>query len=210
MDVVIHGQNIKITEPLQEYAKRKLGRLDHYLPNINEIRIDLSSQHTRRGEDLAIAQITVRHKRGAILRAEEKVQGDIHIAIDQAIDNMYRRIERFKGKSLDRKRGGERYKATFEELELAEDIPDFERYEEEDYSSSPDGELAAQDGAAVSRPIARRKQVILTPMSEAEAIEQMELLGHTFFVFFNAETGIINVLYKRSAGDYGLLMTEAE
>ena len=209
MDVMIHGQNIKITEPLQEYAKRKLSRLDRYLPNIHDIRIDLSSQHTRRGEDLAIAQITVRHKRGAILRSEEKVQGDIHIAIDQAIDNMYRRIERFKGKTLDRKRGGERFTATFEELEMAEEMPEVAPLEDV-YADIVEMEVAAQNGAGTASPIARRKQVTLTPMSEAEAIEQMELLGHTFFIFFNADTGVTNVLYKRDVGDYGLLIPEPE
>ncbi|MCL4250447.1 MAG: sigma 54 modulation/S30EA ribosomal C-terminal domain-containing protein [Anaerolineae bacterium] len=111
------------------------------------------------------------------------------------MDNMYRRIERFKGKRS--RKGGtrfsERYAATVEELEMAEEIPETE------YVNVP--------GADVLEPeIVRRKDIVVTAMTEQEAIEQMELLGHTFFVFYDATTGGVNVLYKRTNGDYGVLV----
>ena len=180
MDVNIHGRNIRITEALEAYTRKKLDRLDRYLPNIADIRIDLSSENTRRGESLMGAQITIRHRRGAILRAEEKVFGDIQIAIDSAVDKMYRRIQRFKGKR--RRKGQERFIATLEELDVAETIPDVEEYIEEEAATE-----------AIEMPIVRRKDVAVTSMSEMEAIEQMELLGHAFFVFFNEQTGSVNV-----------------
>lgn len=190
MDIKIGGRNIKITEGLEEYTRKKVDRLDRYLPNIRDIRVDLARQNNSRGEDMHIAQITVNHARGAILRAEEKSTGEIHHAIDAAVDKLYRQIERFKGKSKDKRRK-ERYSATVEELEVAETSPDV-----------PD----ATERVAFTEPdVLRRKAVELVPMDEQEAIEQMELLGHTFFMFFNADTGKVNVIYRRAEFGYGLL-----
>src|SRR5690606_8426856 len=202
MDVTIQGTNVKVTSDIEAYARKKLDRLDRYLPRIQEVRVELSHENTRRGEDLVSAQITVRHARGAILRAEEKVGGDIKKAIDNAVDKMYRRIQRFKGKRS--RKGKERFTATLEELSMAEDIPDVEEYVDEYVDGSAERVEAgiAEDYAV---PSARRKDIDLTPMTEIEAIEQMELLGHNFFMFFNADTQTINVLYKRSVGGYGLL-----
>ena len=204
MDVTIKGRNVKITETLEEYAKKKLDKLDRYLPNINNVRVDLSHEHTRRGEDLVSAQITVRHERGAILRAEERLPGDINKAIDSAVDKMYRRIQRFKSKRS--RKGKERFVATLEELDLAEEIPDIEEYIAE-YPEYEEAEEAPAEKAVT--PVERRKDIHLTPMSEAEAIEQMELLGHNFFLFYNVDTGKINALYKRATGGYGILVPQA-
>ncbi|MBI5669014.1 MAG: ribosome-associated translation inhibitor RaiA [Chloroflexi bacterium] len=204
MDVTIHGNNIKITDALATYARKKLDKLDRYLPNISDVRVDLSQQRSRRGEDVAIAQITIRHQRGAILRAEERVPGDMHAAINSAVDNMYRRIQRFKGKR--QRKGRERFTATIEELSQAEQIPDVEEYIEE----TPGIETTETVEAATTPEIVRRKEITVTTMNEAEAIEQMELLGHSFFVFFNDATGGVNVLYKRASGGYGVLVPRVE
>lgn len=194
MEVMIHGHEIKITDVLEEYTQKKLEKLDRYLPHIAEIRVDLNHEHTRRGEDLVTAQITVRHQRGAILRVEEHASGDIKIAINAAVDNMYRRIQRFKGKR--QRKGRERFVATMEELALAEQIPDVEEFVEE----TP---------LPLQIEVVRRKEVTVIAMNESEAIEQMELLGHNFFVFFNDATGSMNVLYKRANGGYGVLVPSA-
>ncbi len=201
MEVTISGDDLKVTDAIESYARKKLDRLDRYLPNISDVRVDLSHQHTRRGEDLIIAQITVRHRRGAILRAEEKAPGDVQLAINNAVDKMYRLIQRFKGKR--RRKGRERFTATLEELTIAEEIPGVEEYIEEELE-----EATAPGAELVSAPIIRRKAIPVTAMNEAEAVEQMELLGHNFFVFFNAVTGGINVLYRRSEGGYGLLIPQ--
>ncbi len=195
MDVTIEGSNIRISDELEQYTLRKLDRLDRYLPRIRIVEVDLSHEHTRRGSDRVSAQITLRHDRGAILRAEEKAEGEIRIAIDGAVDKLYRQIQRFKGKR--KRRGRDRFVASAEELSLAEDIPDVSDFQF-DFANAEE----EQSGL----PIARRKDVELNPMSELEAIEQMELLDHDFFMFFNAETQIINVLYRRRKGDYGLLV----
>lgn len=196
MDITIHGHNVTVTDVLENYARKKLDKLDRYLPNIAEIRVDLTHEHTKRGEDLVSAQVTVRHKRGAILRAEERTTGDILLAVNGAVDNMHRRIQRFKGKRS--RKGRERFSATIEELNIAEAIPDVEEYTEE---ATPEPQEAE---------IVRRKEVVVVAMNEEEAIEQMELLGHNFFAFFNADVGSINILYKRTSGGYGVLVPRVE
>jgi putative sigma-54 modulation protein len=196
MDVIIQGHDLKVTETLESYTRKKLDKLDRYLPNIYDIRVDLSTERTKRGEDFAIAQITIRHSRGAILRAEERTAGDINSAIHAAVEKMHRRIQRFKGKRI--RKGRERFSATVEELNLAEQIPDVEEFEE------------VSEVETAEEEIVRRKEVPAATMNEAEAIEQMELLGHTFFVFFNDATGGVNVLYKRTYGGYGVIVPRVE
>jgi putative sigma-54 modulation protein len=193
MDIIISGQNVKVTEALEDYAHKKLGRLDRYLPNIADVRLDLVRENSRRGEDLARAQITIRHRRGAILRAEESVQGDFQAALNLAVDKMYRQIERFKGKR--RRKGRERFSASIDELNAAEALPEV----------APLDEFEEEEAL-----VTRRKDVIVSAMTEEEAIEQMELLDHTFFLFFNAATGTINLVYKRLVGGYGVLIPRVE
>ncbi len=133
MEMTIHSQNLRVNEALEEYAKKKLEKLDRYLPSIADVRLDMEREHTRRGEDLVVAQITVRHSRGAILRAEERVNGtdqdDLIAALNKALDKMYRQIERFKGKRS--RKGRERFSATIEEMSAAESVPEMEAIEEE-------------------------------------------------------------------------------
>lgn len=205
MDVNVEGTNIKVTEEIEAYAREKLNRLDRYLPRIREVEVDLSHERTKRGEDFVSAQITVRHSRGAILRAEEKTVADMKKAIDKAVDKMYRQIQRFKGKR--NRKGRNRFTATIEELDIAEDIPDVEEFVDEFEQLAAEYEASATDDDDLPAiPITRRKDIELNPMTEVEAIEQMELLGHDFFMFFNADTRTINVIYRRERGDYGILV----
>lgn len=199
MKVHIHGHNLKVADSLAEFTHQKVDRLDRYLPNISEVNVELAIQHSNRGPDLAIAQITVRHSRGAILRAEERLAIEDHNTIRSsimgALDKLYRQIERFKNKRRTNKRLRERYVATLEEINMAEALPEMEA-----------------DGAseAEAEGIVRRKAVAVSAMNEEEAIHQMELLDHSFFVFFNTETNGINVIYKRKSGGYGVLIPQLE
>ncbi len=198
MDVNIHGDGIRISKELDRYTRSKINRLDRYLPNIAHIRVELAIIRTHRGADLAIAQITVQHARGAILRAEERMnienRDTIRLAINKAVDKLHRQIDRFKGKRKDKQqrlRVRDKYQATIAELDAAEEVPEYEVPDAEDFVPPAD--------------IFRRKQVELIPMNEQEAIEQLELLDHNFYMFMNAETERINVLYRRKNGGYGIL-----
>jgi putative sigma-54 modulation protein len=185
LEVEIYGRNMDVTDRINDYVAKKVSKLDRYLPDIDEARVDLAYiKSARSASDRQVAEITVRGK-GFILRSEERSE-DIFAAFDTALDKMQRRIERYKGKHT-RGRGDGRSAA-----EATQDLG------VETFVDEETGEL---------RPlIARRKQFVLTPMNELEALEQMSLLGHeNFFVFFNANTNIINVLYRRRDGSYGLI-----
>jgi putative sigma-54 modulation protein len=184
MEIAIHGHNLEVTTRLQNYVEKKVGRLDRYMPNLSTVRVDLTSEHTRSAVERQVAQITIRDDRGTILRAEER-NSDIFAAIDSVIDKLYRQIERYRGKQQRKNRGVQ------EDLNLGEPLP-LEEDEELGEDSS----------------IVRTKRFVLYPMSADEAIDQMELLGHDFFVFFNAEEEAINVLYRRHDGNFGLLQPE--
>jgi putative sigma-54 modulation protein len=186
MNIEINAKDMKVSDRLQEYVEKKLGRLERYLPNIAHVRVDLTHEHSRRMGEHPVAQLTIRNERGTILRAEVKDQPDMHTAIDVVVDRMYRLISRYKGKQ--RRRAGERFAEIDPELAAAE-LPPIELTEED-----------VDQGTIV-----RRKTINLIPMNEQEAVDQMELLGHAFFVFYNADTAQVNVVYRRESGDYGIL-----
>ena len=182
LEVEIYGRNMEVTDRIEEYVDKKVSKLDRYLQGIDEARVDVAYvKSARNASDRQVAQITVRGK-GFILRSEER-SDDIFSALDTALERMQRRIERYKGKR-NRGRGDGR--------SAAEVV--FQEIEEEEES----GDLGPV--------IARRKRFTILPMNEMEALDQMELLGHElFFVFYNANTNAINVLYRRRDGTYGLL-----
>ena len=190
MEVQVFAKNVELKQNLREHIEKKVSKLDRYLPNIVEARIDLASQRQKQGPNRAIAQLTVRDRRGTILRAEDKSQYDMAAAIDLVLDKMYRRIRNYKGKR--KRRGGERFAELEPELAAAEPVPGEQSSDYEEPKSE----------------IVRRKVIEVTPMNEEEAIEQMELLGHDFFLFLNAETHLLNVAYLREDGNYGILVPE--
>lgn len=181
MEVKIRGRNVQITPRLQEYVEKKVGKLDRYLPTITEAHMELSVTKTRSAQDRQVAQLTIRSK-GTILRVEEHNQ-DIFAAIDSVLDKMYRQIGRYKGKRK------ERAKAGAEEIG-GEELP-----------------VEVEPTESTGR-IVRVKNFTMASINPEEAIEQMELLGHNFYVFYNAEVGQINVLYRREDGNYGLIQPE--
>lgn len=182
MELMIKGKNVEVTDRLRDYVEKKIGRLDRYLPTISEAWVELTTEETKAAGDRQVCQVTVRSN-GTILRAEER-SDDMFTAIDTVLDKMYRQIARYKGKRQSRWRGAT---TTPEPLPI----------EEEDIEEE------------ASR-IVRVKRFPMTPMVPEEAVEQMELLGHDFFVFFHADEGRINVLYRRKTGDYGLLQPELD
>lgn len=181
--VEVQTRNIRLTEKIEEYVNKKAGNLDHYLPAVDEARVELTHHKAARdAKDRNVAQITIFGK-GFTLRTEERADEAL-AAFDLALDNLQRQIERYKGKHY-RGRGDGRSAA-----EVADDVIDEET-----------GELSPL--------FARRKKFVLYPMSEDEAVVQMRNLGHdNFFIFYNAETSKINVLYRRRNGSYGLIEPE--
>ena len=186
VSVTIHARDLNVSPRLKEYVEKKVSKLDHYLPTISEARVDLTeAKAARSAADRQVAQLTV-HTRGQVLRAEER-KDDIFAAVDAVLDKMQRQIERYKGK---RARGRGNGASADTVAELAD-------------------EAVLEPEPPVN--VVRRKRFALTPMNEAEALEQMELLAHdTFFVFYNADSNRVNVLYRRHDGGFGLIDPEID
>ena len=180
MQVILQGRNVQITDRLREYVESKVEKLDRYLPSAGEARMELAIEQTKSAEDRHVAQLTIRSK-GVLLRSEER-SSDMFTSVDMVMDKIRRQIDRYKSKRRGRFRSGQAEQLAALEAEDLEDVPEGR--------------------------IVRTKRFNMVPMDEAEAVEQMELLGHDFFVFYNAEEGQLNVLYRRKGGDYGLLQPE--
>lgn len=183
MELQIFSNNMDVTPRLRSYVEKKTARLDRYLPNLSSIQVELAMENTRSAVQRHVAEITIRDERGTILRAEER-NSDMFAAIDAVVDKLYRQIERYRGKAKRKTRG------RGEVEDLGEPLPIQEEFVEEE------------------QVIVRQKRFALHPMSSEEAIDQMELLGHDFYVFFNSEDNAVNVIYRRRDGTFGLLQPE--
>jgi putative sigma-54 modulation protein len=186
MELEIHGRNTEITPRLESYVEKKTSRLDKYMPNLTEVQVDLSTEKTRSAVERQVAQITIRDNRGTFLRAEER-SNDMFASIDAVVDKLYRQISRYRGKQQRKWRQG----TSQDELVMGDPLPlEEDLFEDEEAS------------------IVRTKRFSLRPITAEEAVDQLELLGHDFFVFYNADDEAINVLYKRRDQNYGLLQPE--
>lgn len=179
LKVEIFTRNMEIDDAVKDYVTKRAAKLNRYLPELETARLDLAYvKSARSATDRYVAQVTVRGGR-TLLRTEERAD-NVRSAFDSALDKLERQIDRYKGKRR-RGRGDGR--------SAAEVVPALEGGEEQETPI-----------------IARRKTFHLIPMNEAEALEQMKLLGHdNFFIFYNVETNAINVLYRRRDGTYGLI-----
>lgn len=182
-ELEIQAKNMEVTDRINDYVRKKAAKLKRFLPAIEETRVELSHEKSARSaSDRHRAQITVRGKK-LLLRSEERAD-DIFAAYDVALEKLERQIERYKGK---------RYRGRGDGRSAAEVVP-----------------MPAEEPDEEDEPvIVRRKKFALLPMSEGEAIEQMNLLGHnSFFLFFDADVNKIKVLYRRRNGTYGLIEPE--
>lgn len=184
MQLLVQGRNVEITDWVREYVNKKVGKLERFLPQVSDARVELTHNATRAAEDRYTAQVTM-WSHGQILRAEESTS-DILASIDATVDKLSHQIRRFKGRRTQNRR--RMAAAVNAEAELAamvvDDVPD----EDEEMGH-----------------IIRRKEFALEPMDEEEALAQMELLGHDFFVYYDVTVREVNVVYRRRDGQYGLL-----
>jgi putative sigma-54 modulation protein len=170
--------NVEIPEVMQNYARRKIEKLSRYLPSIGEGKVEISREETKSPEQRFTVQVTLDSK-GMLIRAQEKAE-DMRTAIDKIVGVLTNRIERYKGKLYDKGRG---------------------------ISSVRHGAAKAQE-SEIPRKVVRSKHFLIKPMSLDEARDQMDLLGHDFFLFINAESNKVNLLYRRRDGNYGLIELE--
>ncbi len=176
MELQITGQNMELSAAVRRYIERKLGKLNRHLPNIITSKIEIVEEKTKSPQQRFVVQMTIDSK-GTLLRSEERGE-DLFTAIDRVAATMDRQIAHYKGKLYDRGRGNSVAKSEF----------------------SQDSEAAPPSARLV-----KVKRFVIKPMPVAEAVDQMELLGHDFFLFFNADSERLNVLYRRKDGDLGLI-----
>jgi len=189
VELTITTKNLKLTDTIEDYAAKRLSRLDRRLRHPVPLKLELRHEGTRRVDDRFVAEITATLKAG-ILRGEERGPS-VNAAIDAATAVVERQIRRYKTRHFQRGRRTSRFAETVAEqfVELADEEPAHEL---------PDGRVV------------RRKEHPVTPMTVDDAAAQMELLGHNFYVFLNSEGGTINVVYRRHDSDYGLIVPESE
>lgn len=174
MELIITGKNLTVSEKVETYVRRKIGKLERHLPDAAEARVELSNENTRNANQRQIVQVTIL-KNGTIIRAEERA-ADMLVAVDAVVDKLDKQIRRYKDKRMRKRRAA---------------------------SHSTDADSMNLEDA--ENAIVRVKRFRTPPMTEEAAIEQMELLGHSFFIFSNETTGTLNVLYRRQDGKFGLL-----
>ena len=181
---ILAKNNVEVTETIRTYVERKVGKLGRYLPTLDECKVEITREGTKLPEQRFTVQVTL-DSRGVLIRAQEKSK-DMRAAVDRVVDVLSKRIERYKGKLYDKSRGVyfARQGAAIEEEEIEEE------------------EIEAP------KRVVKTKRFLVKPMPIDEAISQMELLGHDFFLFLDADTERLNLLYRRDDGNYGLIEPE--
>jgi len=179
MEIFVRGKNnIKVTAAIESYVKEKLNKLDTYLGDSENVKANVLLNVHGRSQKV---EVTIPLK-NFILRAED-VQEDLYAAIDTVADKLQRQIRKNKTRLASKK-----MKTVAVQDFVFDKIEDDEEEKEEK--------------------IVKRKKVEVKPMSEEEAILQMELLGHQFYIFKDAETLKPTLVYKRKEGNYGVIETE--
>ena len=176
MKYSIRGEKIEITDAIKSYIEQKIGKLDKYFENADDITANVLVKIRDKVQKI---EITVPAQQYT-LRSEEANE-DLYAAIDLTVDKLERQIRKNKTKINSKIK-----KNLIQNFEL--DLED--NFEEE------------------TSKVLKRKKVDMKPMDEEEAIMQMNLLGHSFFVFKNSETDSISVVYQRKDGNYGIIDTK--
>lgn len=189
MRVQVKGKSSEVSPGLESYAEKRLQKLEKYFRKIQYAEVTTSAQKSWNTVEVLV------EGDGIFLRAEERRQ-DLYEAVDFVSKKLEEQVRRFKGKLIDRPRDNHRTPPPgMIEGELAEEV-DEEAEEVEETAGAP---------APETPQIVRQKRFPMKPMSPEEAALQMELLNHSFFVFQNARTDQVSVIYRRNDGNYGLI-----
>ncbi|MGQ9871135.1 ribosome hibernation-promoting factor, HPF/YfiA family [Leptodesmis sp.] len=184
MKLVIQGKNIEITDAIREYVNQKIEKaVSHFQNLITEVDVHLSVVRNPRVNSRQIAEVTM-YLNGAVVRAEEGSE-NLYASIDLVADKISRQLRKYK----------EKRSAKHTPTKMAEALSDQPVVTDLLQDRTP--ELPAQ--------VVRTKYFAMPPMSVQEALEHLELVDHDFYVFRNAETGEINVVYERNHGGYGVI-----
>ncbi len=180
MRFIITGRNIVVTDSLRTAVEEKLGKLDRFFASETEVHVTLSVQKERQKIEVTIPV------KGHIIRSEQE-SDDMYVSIDLVEEVIERQLKKYKNKIIDKKQNQAAFAKEFVEEEPEDDV-------------EQTGDIE----------IIRTKHFGIKPMYPEDACIQMELLGHSFYVFLNAETDEVNVVYKRKGNTYGLIEPEMD
>lgn len=186
MDIIFRGQHLTIDDAFRAHATEHLGKITRHLPMADHAIVDVRRE-AKGDEGRYVVQLTV-SANGTFLRAEER-NYDLTAAIDASVATLDNQAKRFKERKV--LRSSRRIDKTQLPEETVEEGP----------SLPPGAEL-------VEGRVVRLKRFQMKPMTEAEAIEQMEALGHNFFLFRDGDRDELALLYRRQDGDYGLILQD--
>src|SRR2546428_5437215 len=182
--VIVQGKHMDVTPALRDYAETKVGKIARYFDQIQDAQVVLSVERRGGLGKAQVVEITVRGD-GIVLRGED-ASSDMYASIDLVVGKLKKQIEKYRSKFILKRRiDASRRKASL--ISAAE---------------------AAQRASPRELSIVRTKRFAMKPMTSEDAILQMELLGHDFFVFRNASTMEVNVVYRRKDGQYGVIEPE--
>jgi putative sigma-54 modulation protein len=198
LDIAIRSRNVEVTDALRNTVEEKVTRLTRFLDGMERADVLFSEERNPRISEKEVCEVTmVGH--GHIVRAKAAAS-DTFAAVDRVVDKLEHRMEKLKGKLIGRSHprrhgsvafGGKAARQTEEADDGVDDGAGFD---------------SDMDGAhLVQARIVKTKQFAIKPMTPEEAALQMDLLGHDFFFFTNAETGRAAVVYRRADGDIGLI-----
>jgi putative sigma-54 modulation protein len=192
VDIILRARNCEVTTKVKEETRRKAEHATRVFDRVLDLEISFSEEHNPRISEKACVEITARSK-GHTVRAVGS-GADHHAAADEAVARLERQLRRYKTRLTDR---GRRVRAA-EDARTSGEMAAIR---------SPRSAAAAAgvDGDDPMPQIVRRKQFELTAMFPDDAVLQLELLGHDFYLFTNAGTGEPNVIYRREGGDVGLI-----
>ena len=190
MDIKVSGRKTTVTDALRAHVDEKVGDACKVF-DIEPMTVDVVLRYEKNPSNPApaVVEVTVR-ARGSVIRVSEN-GADMYAAIDAAAEKVTRQLRKFKTKVVDRRQGGASA-AEVAPVPRVADLADLLIPAEEDDQ------------------LVREKVIDMTPMTEQQALVQTDLLGHDFFVFENATTGLINVVYHRKNGGYGIIKPKIE
>lgn len=186
MNIVVTGANVEVAEALRAYVARKLERLGRHFDHLQEAKVVVREERRRPVGRAQVVEVTVWGD-GVVLRGEEAT-ADPYASVDRIVDKLEKQVAKHRDRLIHKRRLDERRQRTAERARA---------------------EAAAQAEPEPPGPrVVRRKRFPVKPMTAEDAALQMELLGHSFFVYRDAEADRICVLYRRRDGNYGVIETE--
>jgi putative sigma-54 modulation protein len=185
MKLVIHGKNIEITDAIRDYVHQKIEKaVNHYQNITNEVDVHLSVAKNPRINPKQAAEVTI-YANGSVIRAEESSE-NLYASIDLVADKIARRLRKYKERRQEKK--------THAQTTIEETVP-----------QTVVTDLIGDRTPELPEEVVRSKYFAMPPMTMAEALEHLQLVGHDFYMFRNAESGEINVIYERNHGGYGVI-----